>query len=93
VRTASEASIVRSILRYLNSLDGCRAIKTHGGPLRGGEPDIYAVKDGQFYAFEVKRPGGKPTKLQAATLDQWRAAGAVTAVVTSVDEVKEVLGE
>jgi len=36
-------------------------------------------------------PGKKPTKLQEVTLEQWRKAGAITGVVHSVEEVKEVL--
>jgi len=45
-----------------------------------------------MFALEVKRPGRKPTKLQQAVLKKWEAAGAIAAVVTSVEEVKELLG-
>jgi len=87
----TEKSIVERILKYLNSLDGCRARKIHGGPYMAGWPDIIAVKDGQAYFFEVKRPGGRPTKLQLYELGEWMRVGAVVAVVTSVDEVKRVI--
>ena len=87
----TEKSIVERILKYLNSLDGCRARKIHGSPYMSGWPDILAVKDGQAYFFEVKRPGGRPTKLQLYELGEWMRVGAVVAVVTSVDEVRRVI--
>jgi len=87
----TEKSIVERILKYLNNLDCCRARKIHGGPYMSGWPDILAVKDGQAYFFEVKRPGGRPTKLQLYELGEWMSAGAVVAVVTSVDDVRKVM--
>ena len=87
----TEKSIVERILKYLNSLDGCRARKIHGGPYMSGWPDILAVKDGQAYFFEVKRPGGRPTKLQLYELGEWMRVGAIVAVVTSVDDVRKVM--
>jgi len=88
-----EKSIVNSIIKYLNSLPQCRAIKVSGDAKRSGEPDIDCVYRGQAYKIEVKRSGGKATRLQKAILAKWAAAGAITGVVTSVDEVKELLGE
>lgn len=87
----TEKSIVERILKYLNSLERCRARKIHGGPYMSGWPDILAVKDGQAYFFEVKRPGGRPTKLQLYELGEWMRAGATVAVVTSVDDVRKVM--
>lgn len=87
----TEKSIVEAILKYLNSLDRCRARKIHGGPYMAGWPDILCVKDGQAYFFEVKRPGGKPTKLQLYELKEWMKAGAMIAVVNSVNDVRAVL--
>src|SRR5690606_41495962 len=81
----------RSSDLYLNNLDCCRARKIHGGPYMSGWPDILAVKDGQAYFFEVKRPGGRPTKLQLYELGEWMRVGAVVAVVTSVDDVRKVM--
>ena len=88
----TEKSIVESILKYLNNLERTRARKIHGGPYMAGWPDILCVKDGQAYFFEVKRPGGKATKLQLYELSEWTKAGAKTAIVTSVDEVRKVMG-
>jgi len=87
----TEKSIVDSILKYLNSLERCRARKIHGGPYMSGWPDVLCVRDGHAYFFEVKRPGGKATKLQLYELGEWMRAGATVAVVTSVDDVRKVM--
>lgn len=87
----TEKSIVKGILDYLNRLPYCRAIKMQGTYRRGGEPDIFCCYKGRMVLLEVKRPGNKPTMLQEATLGMWHEAGAVTAVVYSVDDVKKVL--
>ena len=89
----SEGAIVKAILRYLNSLPGCLARKRWGGGMGvAGEPDIDACLRGRSLQLEVKRPGEKATPLQLKRLEQWRQAGALTAVVTSVEEVKTLLG-
>lgn len=43
----------------------------------------------------MKRPQGtyKPSELQLAVLSMWKEAGAITGVVHSVDEVKEIIAE
>ena len=87
----TEKSIVKSILEYLKTVPKCRAIKMQGTINRAGEPDIFCCYKGRLVLFEVKRPGNKPTMLQAAVLRKWREAGAVTAVVYSVDDAKKVL--
>lgn len=87
-----EASIVRSILQKLNSLPGCYAVKTHGGPYGAGQPDILGCYQGQAFALEVKRPGNTPTPRQEAVLARWQAAGAVAGVVHSAKEALKLLG-
>lgn len=89
-----EKDIVAAILRYLKRQTRCFAWKTHGGMYgTAGIPDIIACMDGRFYAFEVKQPGGRLTRLQEVTLNKIEAAGGVAVKVTSVDEVKSVLAE
>ncbi|MFR2737499.1 MAG: VRR-NUC domain-containing protein [[Clostridium] innocuum] len=89
-----EKDIVAAILRYLKRQPRCFAWKTHGGMYgTAGIPDIIACMDGRFYAFEVKQPGGRLTRLQEVTLNKIEAAGGVAVKVTSVDEVKNVLAE
>jgi hypothetical protein len=89
----NESAIVKAILAYLNSLPGCLARKRWGGGMGvAGEPDIDACLRGRSLQLEVKRPGQKPTPLQVKRLEQWRHAGALVGVVTSVEEVKALLG-
>lgn len=88
----TERAITEAIIRCLRQ-QGAHVIKTYGGPYRKGLPDLIAVYRGRTLALEVKRPGGKPTKLQQHELGKFAAAGAVTGVVTSVEDVKRLLGE
>lgn len=89
-----EKDIVTAILRHLKTRSRCFAWKTHGGMYgTAGIPDIIACVDGRFYAFEVKQPGGRLTRLQEATLGKIQAAGGVAVKVTSVEEVKAALSE
>lgn len=89
-----EKEIVAAILRYLKQRPRCFAWKTHGGMYgTAGIPDIIACMDGRFYAFEVKQPGGRLTRLQEVTLGKIRAAGGVAVKVTSVEEVKAAILE
>lgn len=81
-----------AILRHLKALPQCFAWKTHGGMYgTAGIPDIIACIGGRFYAFEVKQPGGKLTRLQEATLGKIQAAGGVAVKVTSVEDVKAAI--
>jgi hypothetical protein len=93
----AEKRIVKGILDYLKTLDGCFAWKEHGGMYgTAGIPDIICCYKGHFIAIEVKQPGGKLTKLQEITLRDVKRAGGVAMVVYSVAEVKagfEKMGE
>jgi hypothetical protein len=90
----TERAIVKAILTYLNSIPGCLARKRWGGGMGvAGDPDIDACIRGRSVQLEVKRPGEKPTALQAKRLREWRKAGALVAVVSSVEEVKSLLTE
>lgn len=51
----------------------------------------HCSRPGVFLALEVKRPGRKPTEQQAAFLDAIRAAGGVAAVVSSLDDVVQLM--
>lgn len=89
-----EKDIVKDILTYLNSLEGCRAIKRHGGRLRGGEPDITGCYQGQHLEFEVKRSSKEEaTPRQGSNLRKWKAAGAIIGVVYSKKQVVDIMLE
>jgi hypothetical protein len=88
----SEKEIVSKILRYLKTVPKCFVWKEHGGIYgTAGIPDIIACIDGKFYAFEVKTPVSKTTKLQEATIRKILACGGTASVVRSVDEVRAVI--
>jgi len=88
----AEKEIVSAILRYLKTVPRCFAWKEHGGMYgTAGIPDIIACIDGRFYAFEVKMPVGKTTKLQEAAIRKILACGGTAVVVRSVDEVRAVI--
>lgn len=86
-----EKNITARILKYLNSLPGCRAMKRPGGLFQGGEPDITGCISGWRIELEVKRPGGNPTPRQAAALAKWQRVGAVVGVVHSVVEARTLI--
>lgn len=88
-RSMLEKDIVKAILQYLRGIPRCFAWKTHGGMYStAGIPDVVACIDGRFYAFEVKQPSGKLTRLQEHTLEKIRAAGGVAEKVVSVEDVR-----
>lgn len=88
----AEKDIVAGILRFLKTVPGCFAWKTHGGVYgTAGIPDIIACVDGRFFAFEVKTASGKTTPLQQATIRKILAAGGTALVARSVDEVRDAL--
>lgn len=80
----------------------CVPVRTPGGRSRF---DVKIDKDarltmrsptphGLFLALEVKRPSKRSavTVIQRKQLLDWRTAGAIAGVVTSVDDVRELLG-
>jgi hypothetical protein len=89
-----EKDIVNAIMRYLKTVPRCFAWKAHGG-LYGtaGLPDIIACIAGQFFAFEVKLPGGKLTKIQEVTMRRISEAKGKAYKVTCVENVRTILSE
>lgn len=89
--TPLEKTVVKKILKYLNSIPGCRA-KKYWSSMHGVEVDIYGCINGRAFFFEVKRDAKcKPTVHQQAMIDDWISVGAVAGVVSSVDDVKNFL--
>ena len=83
-----ESSIQTRILQWLRQQPNSFVWKAQAGPYqRAGLPDIMAVIDGRFYAIEVKRPGGKATRLQTATMKAINAAGGKAFVAWDVTDV------
>ena len=75
VKQELESAIVARIQKRLK-LTGGWFIKVHGGAFQAaGVPDILGCFKGRFVAFEVKRPGCKPTKLQLYVIGRIQTAG------------------
>lgn len=71
---------------------GAKVIKVHGGPFTPtGTPDLVGCVNGRAFVLEVKRPGQRPRRIQEYELEQWRKAGAIAGVVTSVEEALTVV--
>ena len=89
----SEKSIERAIRRAAKAA-GWWTMKVHGGPFQvSGIPDVLCLRNGIAKWMEVKRPGCRPTPLQAQRMRELEAEGGTPcAVVTSVQEALEFLG-
>lgn len=87
------SSVVAPILKYLNSLPGCKAINIHGSIYtERGTPDVIGCSKGRFFAFECKRDDKEDLeKIQYWRLGEWFAAGAVVGGVASVEDVILIL--
>lgn len=86
--------VVVPTLRWLNSLKGAKAINIHGSIFsERGTPDILCCYRGQCFWFEAKMKGRRASRLQEVRLEQWRLAGAITAVVYSLDDVQRIVKE
>lgn len=86
-----EKQVENEIKRYLDDI-GAYHIKTLGGSVPAGTPDILACVNGVFVAIEVKKPkGGVVSALQKSKLKKIRKAGGVSMVANSLDEVMDVL--
>ncbi len=92
MKSPREKSIVAAIMRYLNGVPNTVARKRWGTSLGvAGDPDISGCTNGCHFEFEVKRPGQSPTALQLKRLESWRNAGAITAVVNGLADVRAAL--
>lgn len=104
----AESVYQKAILDYLqNELPNERpgicvkAFKLQAGPyMQGGLPDVWAVIKlpewalGVLFCFEVKRPlVGTLSDLQRQTLKELGRAGAVTATVSYVNEVRQIIND
>ena len=85
--------VVVPILNYLNSLPNTKAINTHGSVFfERGTPDILGAINGRMLVLEAKRSTKeRARKIQEWRLAEWRQAGAIIGVVSSVEEVKKIL--
>jgi len=88
-----ESVLVAAIVEALRAAPGLVIRKRHGTAWGfAGDPDLTGCYLGRHFELEVKTPAGALTRLQEARLAEWARAGAITAVVRSVDEALAALG-
>lgn len=87
---AGETRLQTAIRRVLAAA-GAYVRKNHGGPHGMGRPDLEGCLTGLHFGFEVKVPGKDATPIQAQELGEIRQAGGWAGVVTSVDQVKDII--
>lgn len=97
-----EAPIVKKIKKKIEQR-GWWGFKTHGSADQvRGLPDLIGCFNaecpncgfgpiGRFVAFEVKKPGGDATPLQAFTIQRIKNAGGIAVVIHSVEEALDIL--
>lgn len=84
-----EQIVQKQILEYLKKM-GFYARKINSANFTG-TPDIIACVHGYFFAFEVKKPGASATDLQLYNIREINKSLGVAAVVTSLNEVKNII--
>lgn len=88
-----EARISKKVKNYIISQGGY-VVKIHGEGdsfQEVGIADLLGVYRGLPLALEVKQPGKRPSAKQKLFLQRWAKAGGIAAVVTSVEDVEELL--
>lgn len=83
----NEAELTRKIVKALNELPYCYAVKIHGGPHQAkGLPDVVGCYNGRFFGLEVKLPGKESTltDIQKNKLTKISQAGGTSGMVTTV---------
>jgi hypothetical protein len=95
-----ERSLQKSVMGRLKQLAlqegaGGLVFRKRHGTVTGvaGDPDIYGLFKGIHFEIELKRAGENPTKLQDHRMGEWGRAGAVTAVVRSLDDLDRFLAQ
>ena len=88
----NEAVIQLKILKYLNNLSDCWAVKVISANQRG-VPDILGCCRGRFIAIEVKSADNKPSKIQQSQLNAIKQTGGIAEVVTSLEQMQKLIKE
>ncbi len=90
--TRGRESALRRYVREKLEAVGCWAIVTTGGG-RSGAPDVLAClqPDGRFLALELKKKGGRLSKVQRTNQAMIRRAGGVAEVIRSREELRALL--
>lgn len=87
-----ESNFQSTVLKYLNSLPGCKAENVSGNANQSGRPDINGCYRGRMFKIELKTPDNKneATKKQRLELRKWKNAGCAIAVIYELELLKEM---
>lgn len=90
-----ESTLSTRIVKELNQLPHCHAEKRWTGGIysKVGEPDVTGAIYGLRFEIEVKEPGKKVQKVQAARLKAWAESGAIVGVAWSVEDAVRIVTE
>jgi hypothetical protein len=86
----TETQLKNKVMKYLNTVDKAVFFKI-ADKFTAGIPDIIGCYNSKFMAFELKRKGKKPTKIQAYILNVINKAGGVAEVITDLEQVKNII--
>lgn len=86
-----ESSITRRTIAYLKARPNGLTVKLHGSAMmEAGHPDILHVERGRVWGIELKVGHNKTSAIQEHRLSQWKKAGAIVAVVRSMDDLRRL---
>lgn len=85
----TEAQIQSNIIKYLKQ-NNYIFVKVHGTN-RAGWPDLTGSIKGIFVGIEVKKLGGRLSKLQIKTINAIRLQGGIAGVAYNIDDAKELV--
>ena len=90
-----ESNFQSTVLKYLNSLPGCRAENVSGNANQSGRPDINGCYRGRMFKIELKTTDNKyePTTKQRLELRKWKNAGCAVAVIYDMEPLKEMFSQ
>ena len=85
--------VVVPVMKYLRTLSNGKFINIHGSVYsERGTPDIVGCIDGQMVVMECKRRSGiKADPIQEWRMQEWRYAGAIAGVISSVKDAQELI--
>lgn len=90
-----ETNFQSSVLKYLNSLPGCKAENVSGNSHQSGRPDITGCFKGRMFKLELKTPDNryKASRKQELELRRWANVNCVVGVLYSLGTVKLLFNE
>jgi len=87
----TEAQIQSRILKHLRKKYPTALVWKLTEETLCGIPDICFIHEGNVMFFEVKKPGGRVRPLQRSIIKKLEYNDIIAEVVTSVEDVKEII--